>query len=227
MKRFVLFMCSLGVVSACKSTSSSYTYSSNSLQILQPIQIDLSSATIDAPIDNMPFQFWLQTSPQKILATNRSKGVLNYTSQNTNLDIPVSTQAIQCMQQVFASFQRENIKATEQWTTFRARFPYRFLEILPEVKDFYSLGGPESLSVPYTQLTVPVLWNGFQSVSGAMSSGTGFKLRGYLKWSGVLLPDGKTCLVATKEQVLNLLEQGLRCESGDKESCNFPTEIDP
>lgn len=214
----------LTMVSACKSTSPSQNYASGADS--EPTTFDLKTSTLENPIDNMPFQFWLETGSQKILATNRTRDALNYTSQNNNLDIPVSSQAIQCMRHVFATIEKEQIKTSKLWKSFKDRYPYRFLEILPELKDFYSAPSPnEATTNNFSQLTMPVLWNGFEPESG--SSDTGFKLRGYLKWSGVLLPDGITCLVATKDQILKLLERSLQCEAGDIANCNVPTEIAP
>lgn len=212
------------MTSACKSTTPSQTHAR--LQDSEPTTFDLKTSTLENPIDNMPFQFWLETGSQKILATNRTRDALNYTSQNSNLDIPVSIQAIQCMRHVFAAIEKEQIKTSTLWKSFKDRYPYRFLEVLPELKDFYSSHSPnEATTNNFSQLTMPVLWNGFESESG--SSDTGFKLRGYLKWSGVLLPDGITCLVATKDQILKLLERSLQCEAGDIANCNVPTEIAP
>jgi hypothetical protein len=227
MLRTTLLITSIFLFCGCKSTSTAQLYAINTGTEIEPTSIDLTKSKLANPIDYRPFQFWLQTRPQKILATNRSKGSLNYTSQNASLDIPVSEQAIQCMRHVFATIERENIKESKQWKEFKERFPYRFLEVLPDIKDFYTQTNPAPEIDSYNQFTVPVLWNGFQAIDNSAASDSRFKLRGYLKWSGVLLPDGITCLVATSKQVLNLLEQSKACEEGNLSSCNIPTEIDP
>lgn len=224
MRRFVFIILILSTVSACRSTNPSQTYTAKT--VADPLIITLADSSTDTPIDNMPFQFWLQTKPQPILATNRTKGALNYTSQNANLDIPVSEAAIKCMRLVFSTIAASSIKTSKQWLDFKKRFPYRFLELLPVLKDFYS---ERTNGQPYnfSQLTVPILWNGFQAAGAARSTEAGFKVRGYLKWSGVLLPDGNTCMVATSAQVLELLELSLSCEDGKLTSCNIPTENVP
>lgn len=227
MLRATLLIISIPLLCSCKSTSTAQTYAIDTGTEIEPTSIDLTKSTLTNPIDYRPFQFWLQAQPQKILATNRTKSSLNYTSQNANLDIPVSDQAIQCMRHVFATIERENIKESRQWREFKEKFPYRFLEILPDIKDFHTQSNATADRDSYNQFSIPVLWNGFQSNDNSTARDTRFKLRGYLKWTGVLLPDGVTCLVATSKQVLNLLEQSLECELRNTTSCNTPTEIDP
>jgi len=231
---FLSLLALLIVVSACKGTNNTETYGSVSHQKIVPLTFDISTSSSETAIDSMPFQFWLQSSPIKILATNRSRGALNYTLQNAQIDIPVSQNAIQCMRQVFTTIEKGNIKETKQWSDFKKKFPYRFLEILPELKDFYSISklvnqkAIERLTLtdPY-QLTLPVLWSGLQPTIDSEQRPAGFKLKGYLKWRGVLLPDGVTCLVATSKQILSLLEQSIDCENGKLTRCNIPTETTP
>jgi hypothetical protein len=221
MRRLVLITLILLAVSACRGTNSSQSYATN--VGVKPLIISIADTISNTPIDDMPFQFWLQTNTQHILATNRTKGALNYTSRNRQLDIPVSTAALKCMGHVFSTIAASNLKKSNQWLNFKKKYPYRFLELLPEVKDFYSqINNQEGQN--FSQLTVPILWNGFEATGESKPSDTGFRVRGYLKWSGVLLPDGNTCLVATTAQILELLELSLKCEEGDQTSCNFPTE---
>jgi hypothetical protein len=224
MRRFAFIISILFAGIACRSTNSSQTFV-NSAEA-EPMIISLEASSSLAPIDSMPFHFWLQSKTQPILATNRTKGALNYISQNRQLNIPVSQAAIKCMSQVFSTIAASDVKKSEQWSKYRKKYPYRFLELLPEVKDFYS--EPFEHEIPdFRQLTTPVLWNGFEATGEAKPTDTGFKARGYLKWVGVLLPDGNTCMITSGSEVLKLLELSMKCEDGDQTSCYFPTETIP
>ncbi len=224
MRRFAFVFSMLFAGSACRSTNSSKTFADSAEA--EPMIISLETSSSLAPIDSMPFHFWLQSKTQPILATNRTKGSLNYISQNRQLDIPVSEAAIKCMSQVFSTIAASEVKKSEQWSNYRKKYPYRFLELLPEVKDFFSEPFEDGTH-NFHQLTTPVLWNGFEATGESKPTDTGFKVRGYLKWVGVLLPDGNTCMVTRSSEVLKLLELSMKCEDGDQTSCYFPTETIP
>jgi hypothetical protein len=191
------------------------------------------SLTGEVPaIDERPFRFWMYrsvTDREPVLATNRSARTLRYVAANYGIDVPVTPEAIRCMGSVFAAIEQANLKQTQVWQEFRKLWPYRFLEILPEVHDFRSYqqeSADPAAPVKAGFMTRPTLWSGLAAADAPAPGESGFRVRGYLKWKGVLLPDGVTCMISQSDDLTRLLADAVDCERGNNANCSFATGDD-
>lgn len=194
-----------------------------------PIKVMLTPSSERPSTDSRPTQYWLHPAngKQSILATRKSNSGLTYTSGNSGINQPVSISAQQCMDHIFRTIEKSQFEKSIEWKNYSRKYPYRFLEILPELQDFYTsraAGESSQDTKKFGQWLVPVLWNGFKNANISPPGESGFKVRGYIKWRGALLSDGKTCLIARSEDIARLLQTALKCEDGEKIFCNFRTE---
>lgn len=194
-----------------------------------PIEILLTPSAETLDTDSKPSQFWLHAaiSNRSILATGKSTNGLSYISGNAGIHLPVSIAALQCMNQIFQTIDKSRAELSGTWLSFSKQHPNRFLEPMAELHDFYSSGDSLQGSSSKSEMNPwlePVLWNGFKSTNSSKPGDSGFKVRGYIKWRGALLSDGKTCLISQPDQIIKLLHASMQCEAGESLYCNFRTE---
>lgn len=190
--------------------------------------------TEDVPeISQRPFQFWMYRNirdPAPVMASNRSAKALRYVVANQQVNIPVSAAAIHCMGTIFRAIEEANLKQSPEWMEFRRIWPYRFLELLPEVHDLYSYrseaASETAEETPPLTWARPALWAGLSAAETPTPGEPGFRVRGYLQWKGVLLADGVTCVISRPEDVIRLLSDAVRCEQGNSSYCAIATEGD-
>lgn len=210
--------------SGCRATVQGPEPRQASIQKMLPVTVGASE--LEPTIDHRPFQFWMHrdlSDQSPVLAANRTTKDLRYIASNEGLSVEVSPAAIRCMGEVFAIITRYNLERSEEWTNFRTMHPHRFLEVLPEVHDFHTYKSQHSAAHEIDAKSV-TSWFGPKLWSGQEQRESGFRVRGYLKWRGILLDDGTTCLITRGDDVRTFLSHAMNCEAGDAEACTLVVE---